>query len=181
MNELKKIILSGLFLAFSSVFVIFQIPTWVPFLTIEFSLVVLLIGRRFVGLNYSFVIATFYPWAAALTPWVSFDIIGIVSLITLGWISLIVDYFLSMDKNIKRDIFRSVLSVIIITILTTILSIILYTPWYYGFDAINEIANGNINEYIKITLYLYLPFNLLKQSIIFFLLLTYKKVIKKLV
>lgn len=179
MSELKKLSSASLFFALSALFVTLQIPTW-NFLTIELSLVFVLLARRTIGLKYSTIITVSYPWFALLTPWVAAEPIGVASLVTTGLIVLYVDYFFIKDKGFKKDLLPTIISIIIVTILATFLSMVLYTPAYYGFNWNKMLGGGgNILNYIWINLGIYIPFNLLKSIIIFTLASTIKYKLKK--
>ncbi len=162
MKSNNQIALTGIFLALSTLFALIQIPI-VSFLSLDFSILIILISTNFLKYRNVIIISIFSPLFMMLIR--GNDIIGMVFLIVANlFISFIFRLVFSKDEEIK--VFKysvySIGLVIFISVVLTILNIILFTPAYYGFDyvAIYE----NINWFF----YVLLPFNIFKFSLIFF-------------
>lgn len=130
MNEkTKQLTLSATILAVSAILVIIQIPMPGNLgLALDFSLVALIIGRRYVGFWNSFLIATIYPFFSLLSP--MGNLIGILFLILQAWALLILDYFINRN-GIKP--FGTFMIVVMITLWSAILNVFLIGPlWMIG-------------------------------------------------
>ncbi len=160
-NKTKQLTLSGTILALAIILVIVQIPVVSSLgLCIDFSLVALIIGRRYVGLGSTFIILLIYPWFALSsggTP------IGSLFLVLQGIVLILVD----LGFNRKGfNWFGSIMTVLIVTLWSAILNIFLIGPMF-GFWG--EWADGTYTYLSDWTLWLVvaLIFNPFKLGIIY--------------
>lgn len=127
-NEIKKIVLTSMFIAITGVLGIFQIP--IPFLPsfakIDLAIVPLLLSRKFVGLLKALVIATIYPFFTFL---VVGDPIGLLFLIIQS-VSLIF-FDNALNKN-KYSFLGISFTTLIIVSISLLINIVFIYPLYYG-------------------------------------------------
>ncbi len=161
----KKIILASSFFAFCCIAVLLQIPVY-SFLTIEFSLVFLLIANRFVGFKYSILIAILYPWFAMVS-YIPADIVGVSTLIVLNLLVIFFDtFFIQNKKLMKNNYIKIFLSIFLISVIMTFLNLILFIPAYYGFDY-SLITQDGILWYTLYIIIVFIPFNIIKLTIMY--------------
>ena len=158
-NEIKKLVLSSLFLGLAGVLCIWQIKLF-SFYALDFSLAVLLLARRFVGVRNSFLlpyyIQCFLSWVQA--PSVPGYLILMFIAFNLVWIDFL------FNKN-KYSIIGVILSILSLTIMAEITNIFVIFPLYFGWT---NFFHQNINT-IMVIVGTNIGFNLVKLPIVFIL------------
>ncbi len=126
MNEkTKQLTLSATILAAAAVLLIVQIPIVNNLgLYLDFSLVALLIGRRYVGFWNSFIISTIYPWFSLLF---GGNPVGALFLVLQAWVLLVLDAIIN-----KRDmsIFGTFMIIVMVTLWSVVLNVFLIGPLF---------------------------------------------------
>ncbi len=167
-NSTKKVVLTGLFISIASMLAWMQIPVpfLSPFLTIELSLIAILIARRYIGLGYTLIVSVVAPWATMTTFWAASDPIGVIILIFVNVIVVLFDWLFTRDNtNVKVTYPMAFIVLIISTIVIVVFNLLLFTPLYYKFDWDTLFSDG-LWKYITYWFSLYFPFNLFKLGII---------------
>ncbi len=162
MKSNNQIALTGIFLALSTLFALIQIPI-VSFLSLDFSILIILISTNFLKNRNVIIISIFSPLFMMFFR--GDDIIGVIFLIVTNlFISFIFKLIFYEKKEIKvfKYFAYSIGLVVFISMVLTFLNIILFTPAYYGFDY------GAVYENINWFFYVLLPFNIFKFSLVFF-------------
>lgn len=173
-----KIALIGIFLALTTLISLLEIPTFFnSFLTIDFAVTINLLAVFIVGLPYSLLIAIIYPWIRLGIPHtVPPDVIGAFASM-LNAITALVVFFLIHDLLLllikgNTDSWKPHLIVNIISaILACVLISLLNT--FYNWAFILDLYAAS--EQKKVLWVLYLPYNLLKFSLVLTLFLLLEK------
>ncbi len=128
-NEIKKLVITSMFLAVCGALSIFQIP--LPFIAsyagFDLAIIPLLLSRRFVGLTKSIVIALIYPFFTLISVIPNF--IGVLFLMMQSTSIVLIDFIFN---NKKYNIFGIIISIVLITIISVIINIFIIMPLYVG-------------------------------------------------
>ena len=175
-NDTKKIVTLGIMSALGAILMIIEIPyPLVPFLMIDLSDVVVL------------VIFAFYGWKEAATVGLLKAIIhaltkGAVGPMFIGQItafiasmSYVLGMYISANKLNLNRLLSAVVSVLVVTIILTVANYLFITPIWFGETTYLDIKDWVTpatfeldvkGGYLLTILIVYVPFNLLKGTII---------------
>ncbi len=125
--KVKKLVLSSSILAIAILLVYFQLPFLTDWLAIDFSLIAILIGRRYIGYWMSMLLMIIYPWFSILSSLGTPP--GALFLMLQGFGVITIDYI--CNKKGYGWIGVS-LSIMLITIWSILLNVFLIGPiWDY--------------------------------------------------
>lgn len=172
-NQIKELTLSALFLALACVLSMVQIMIFpAGALSLDFSYVPILIGRRYIGISKTILIGCIFPWFSMIGPNAG-GIPGVVFLL-LQVLPLIMVDFIFNRKNI--NISGMLLTIAIMTIYSTLLNNWIINPFYFGWEG----YYGDIWTNIKLYLPMALVFNILKLTSVYLIVyLVLPKLIKE--
>jgi len=169
MTETKKITLAGIYFALASILCLLEIPVF-GFMSIEFSLVVVLMSYFTIGWKYTFWLSITYPWMTMInyfpTSWV-----GALTLIALNLLVMISLIALKAKDN---SYVRMVISILIVSIAMTLLNIVFFNAAWSGFDY----SWAFQPEIIITSLAFYIPFNIIKLLIMYVIAIPIIKITK---
>lgn len=173
-----KIALIGIFLALTTLISLLEIPTFFnTFLSIDFAVTINLLAVFIVGLPYSLLIAVIYPWIRLGIPHtMPPDVVGALSSMLASITSLLVFFAIhevllllikgntdSWKPHLVVNIISAILACVIISLLNT------FYNWAFIFDLYGA------TEQKKILWVVYLPYNLLKFTLVLLLFLLLEK------
>lgn len=174
----KKIALIGIFLALTTLIGLLEIPTFFnSFLTIDFAITINLLAVFVVGFPYAILIALIYPWIRLGIPHtVPPDVVGELATMLTALTSLIV-FFLIHDlllllvkgntDNWKPHLVVNIISAVLACVLISLLNT--FYNWAFLLDLYGAYDQK------KVLWVLYLPYNLLKFSLVMLLFLLLEK------
>ncbi len=127
-KKVNNLVLSATILSMALLLVCIQLPV-ANYLAIDFSLVAILIGRRYIGYWQSMIIMIIYPWLSTLTTIVgqTGSWVGVLFLILQGWLLITIDYIL----NKKGFNWIGVIVSIVIVTLWSMLLNLTFVGWAY--------------------------------------------------
>ncbi|MBE4704404.1 ECF transporter S component [Spiroplasma platyhelix] len=173
-----KIALIGIFLALTTLISLLEIPTFFnSFLSIDFAITINLLAVFIVGLPYGLLIAIIFPWIRLGIPHtMPPDVVGALSSMLSAITSLIVffavhDLLLLLIKG-NRDSWKPHLVVNILSIILACVLISLLNT-FYNWAFILDLYGAS--EQKQILWVVYLPYNLLKFSLVLILFLLLEK------
>lgn len=173
-----KITLIGIFLALTTLISLLEIPTFFNhFLSIDFAITVNLLAVFIVGLPYALLIAIIYPWIRLGIPHtMPPDVIGAFAAMLSSITSLLVfflihDVLLFLIKG-NKDSWKPHLIVNIISVILACVLISLLNTFYNWAFILDLYA---ASDQKKVLWVIYLPYNLLKFSLVLTLFLLLEK------
>ena len=127
-KQIKEVTLASIILAITIVLCMVQIPM-VPALglTLDFSYVALIIGRRYIGYIKSIIICFIFPWFTIFSIGGNGGLPGALFLLLQSLFVINIDYFLMKNKVSVKGIMMTIL---LITIFTMFLNAFLIGPMY---------------------------------------------------
>ncbi len=185
----SKLVLMGILTALAAVLMIVEIPNpFVPFLKFEFSDIVIIIAFLVLGLKESIAIAVLKVVVVAMLkgpdPYSAIPYLGSVIAIVAS-ITLVLIYKYIFTKENLPVALRYLSSIFIFTIILTIANYFIFTPAYFGWPTkslveVKAMFTGFLESntestfmatkgYLKAVVFAYVPFNVIKSSLIIFL------------
>lgn len=122
-SAILEIVYSGLFLSLSIILIMFPIPIY-SFISIDFSLSIILISTLYISFNKTFFIAVIAPIFSVFSYFPS-DIIGILILMFIFIMSI---FLFKQTTNLLFLVLNSLL----VIFLLSIVNILLFYPFYFG-------------------------------------------------
>lgn len=180
--QTKKITFIALFAALAAIimYIEFPIPFMPPFLKIDFSGVVILIGAMLWGTK-SALIMIFIKDAIHLLRTQTAGIGELADFIMLA--ALVITFMAIYKRNKKKSIIASVISVVVMSLFGVLANVYLLIPFYKNIMPIEQIIsicaaiNPNIDSMAGYYLLGVLPFNLIKGFVIMLItILVYPKI-----
>ncbi len=94
-------------------------------MSLDLSLIVILIGRRYIGLNYSALICLIFPWVSVST---GGGIVGVLFVIMQAECILGLDYLFNKEKY---TVFGVLMVILLGTIISVIINLLIICPLYF--------------------------------------------------
>lgn len=126
-NQIKELTLSALILALTCVLSLIQIPL-VPDmgLSLDFSYVALIIGRRYIGITKTMILCFIFPWFTILSTGTG-SWPGAIFLFLQSLFVIMIDYIIMKDKI---TVSRILISVGFITLWSWLLNVFIIAPMW---------------------------------------------------
>lgn len=161
-KEIKQISMAALFLALACVLNMIQIPTpFAAWLSIDFSLVPIIISRRYISAKYVFMLTFIFPWFSLLSIFGSSGgLTGVAFLALQVWPLVALEFWWNKDGN---SVFGTCAIVLVMILYSTLLNNFIINPVYFGFvDYYSDLWNN-----LKLWFPIALSFNILKLILVY--------------
>ncbi len=181
----KELVMLAILTALATIIMFIEIPTIVPFLKLDLSDVVVLVAFTIYGIKGAGIVAVLKASIHALVkgpdlysaiPYLG-DIIAIFASITI-----VVAFWVATDKLKMNKIMTSIVVVLGLSVVLTVANYYIITPAYFGWPTVSvaevkDMFTGFLNwdtggsfdpssGYLYAILFAYVPFNLLKGTIV---------------